>query len=127
MFEADGGQPRREHVLAYREFLIVTNRSTGDLLAMWHYARGAGLLVGEPEELRAIILAQPMTPTQLVDRYGIKAPTVRKVNGARVGEVVGDGEEVAQRGVEPVEVPGEPVAEEGQHLAEFDRVGGARP
>lgn len=67
------------HVLAYREYLQDTNRSTGDLLAMWHYARQAGLLVGEAEELRELILAKQLTPTQLVDRHQLTAPTVRQV------------------------------------------------
>lgn len=80
-------QVRREHVLAYRSFLIDTGRSAGDLLAMWHYTRGAGLLAGEPDELRAIILAQPRTPTELIDRYDIKAPTVRKVLIAYITEL----------------------------------------
>lgn len=78
---------RREHVVAYRALVIESGRPVGDLLAMWHYARGAGLLVSEPAELRAIILAQRLTPTQLIDRYAIKAPTVRKVLIAYITEL----------------------------------------
>ena len=70
---------RREDVIAYRQFMIATNRGVGDLLALWHYARGAGLLAGEPDELRALILAPQLTPTQLVDRYGVTAPSVRQL------------------------------------------------
>lgn len=78
---------RREHVLAYRDYLIKSGRPSGDLLTMWAIARGAGLLEGEPAELRELILAQRLTPEQLVDRYGVKAPTVRTVLIAYITEM----------------------------------------
>lgn len=65
------------HVVAYRRFLQSTNRSGGDLFTMWHYARLAGLLVGEPDDLGALTKAVQRTPAELVDRHGVRSIRVR--------------------------------------------------
>lgn len=70
-------QVRAEHVVNYRSFLRATNRATGELFAMWHYARIAGLLTDGPDNLGALVNKAQRTPTELVDRYNIKSATVR--------------------------------------------------
>lgn len=70
---------RGADVVAYADFLRSTNRSTGDLHTMWHYAHRAGLLAGEPADLTALTLMRPRTPTELVDRYQVRSPRVRRL------------------------------------------------
>lgn len=65
------------HVVAYRKFLQASSRAGGDLFTMWHYARLSGLLVGEPDDLGALVKGVQRTPTEIVDRFGIKAVRVR--------------------------------------------------
>lgn len=66
-----------QHVLDFRKFLQDTDRSAGTLHAMWHFARLAGALRGEPDELGALTKATQQSPEQLVDRYKVAAPSVR--------------------------------------------------
>lgn len=68
---------RGGHVLAYRQSLLGTNRSAGDLFTMWHYARLTGLLVGEPDDLGALTKGVQRTPAELVDRHRLASTRVR--------------------------------------------------
>lgn len=70
---------RGADVVTYADFLRSNNRSTGDLHTMWHFARQAGLLAGEPADFTALTLRGPRTPTELVDRYEVRSPRVRRL------------------------------------------------
>lgn len=66
-------------VLAHRDYLRDTNRSTGALVAAWHFARKSGLWPGQPDNFDALVLATQKTPTELVDRYQVKSVRVRRL------------------------------------------------
>ncbi|AGB26818.1 site-specific recombinase XerD (plasmid) [Mycobacterium sp. JS623] len=78
---------RSQHVIAYRNFLTSTGRTPGALLAMWHYGRRAGLFAGEADDLRHYIIAKRLTPAELVDRFNVQAPTVRRLLIAYLAEI----------------------------------------
>lgn len=65
-----------ELVLAHRDYLRDTNRSTGALLAAWHFARQSGLWSGRPDTFDALVLATQKSPTELVDRYQVQSARV---------------------------------------------------
>ncbi|MCB0934770.1 recombinase XerD [Mycobacterium sp. 852002-51961_SCH5331710] len=75
------------HVLAYRDFLTSTGRMPGDLHAMWHYGRRGGLFAGEADDLRRYLIAKRLTPTELVDRFDVRAPSVRRLLIAYLAEI----------------------------------------
>ncbi|MCC9185745.1 hypothetical protein [Mycolicibacterium mageritense] len=75
------------HVLAYRDFLTSTARMPGDLHAMWHYGRRGGLFAGEADDLRRYLIAKRLTPTELVDRFDVRAPSVRRLLIAYLAEI----------------------------------------
>lgn len=52
------------HVVDYRKFLQAGSRAGGDLFTMWHYARLSGLLVGEPDDLGALVKGVQRTRTR---------------------------------------------------------------
>lgn len=70
---------RGGHVVDYRRFLRATGRVGGELHSMWHYAQLAGLLVGEPDDLGALIYGGQRTPAELVDRYQVTSRSVRNL------------------------------------------------
>lgn len=70
---------RGGHVVDYRRFLRATGRVGGELHSMWHYAQLAGLLVGEPDDLGALIYGGQRTPAELVDRYQVTSRPVRNL------------------------------------------------
>ncbi|WP_040633692.1 tyrosine-type recombinase/integrase [Mycolicibacterium phlei] len=76
-----------QHVLAYRDFLVSTGRMPGDLLAMWHYGRRGGLFAGEADDLRHYLIAKRLSPTELVDRFNVRAPSVRGLLIAYLAEI----------------------------------------
>lgn len=65
------------HVIAYREFLQSTSRPGGGLFAAWQFARTAGMLQGEPDDLGSLVRLGQRTPAQIVDRYQVASPRVR--------------------------------------------------
>jgi integrase len=78
---------RSQHVMAYREFLVSTGRAPWNLMLMWHYARRAGLFAGEADDLRHFVNAKRLTPTELVDRFDVRAHNVRRVLIAYLSEI----------------------------------------
>jgi hypothetical protein len=78
---------RSQHAIAYRDFLASTSRTPGVLLAMWHYGCRAGLFAGEADDLRHYIIAKRLTPTELVDRFNVQAPAVRRLLIAYLSEI----------------------------------------
>ena len=75
------------HVLGYRDFLTSTGRTPGDLHAMWHYGRRGGLFAGEADDLRRYLIAKRLNPTELVDRFDVRAPSVRRLLIAYLAEI----------------------------------------
>ena len=76
-----------QHVLGYRSFLTSTGRTPGDLHAMWHYGRRGGLFAGEADDLRRYLIAKRLNPTELVDRFDVRAPSVRRLLIAYLAEI----------------------------------------
>jgi len=68
-----------EHILDFRTRLSASRRPGRDLCSLWHHAKLAGLLRDAPDSLDALLLRGQRTPTELVDRYGVTDPAIRRL------------------------------------------------
>jgi hypothetical protein len=62
-----------------REALIQLRWRKGSLDTTWRYLRSVDLLQDEPDELSQVIAKSRVTPTELVDRYGVRADSIRNL------------------------------------------------
>ncbi len=68
-----------QHLLAFRVVAKTTDRANRTLFNVWHHAKLAGLLDGEPDSLTALVNMGQRTLTQLVNRVGITDPGIRQL------------------------------------------------
>jgi site-specific recombinase XerD len=66
-----------EDFRATRQALIRLRWRKGSLDTTWRHLRAVGLLQGEPDELSKVIAKSRLTPSELVDRYEVRAEGVR--------------------------------------------------
>jgi hypothetical protein len=62
-----------------REALVRLHRRKGSLDTTWRHLRAVGLLQGEPDELWQVLAKSRLTPSELVDRYGVRDDGIRNV------------------------------------------------
>ena len=63
----------------YRAALLALGRHDVSLGAAWRALHSVGLAQGEPAELSHVLAKAALTPTGLVDRYGVQDPQVRSL------------------------------------------------
>jgi len=62
-----------------RESLVRLGRRKRNLDVAWRHLRQLGLLEGQPEEFSQVLAKGRLAPSELVDRYGVRDPDVRRL------------------------------------------------
>lgn len=60
-----------------RESLVRLGKRKRNLDVAWRHLRQLGLLKGQPEEFSQVLAKARLTPSELVERYGVRDPAVR--------------------------------------------------
>jgi hypothetical protein len=62
-----------------RESLVRLGKRRRNLDAAWRHLRQLGLLEGRPEEFSQVLAKARLAPSELVERYGVRDPGVRRL------------------------------------------------